>query len=207
MTLSASRQLHAFLLLLLLMASSRMALAHHVLGRPAYSLNEDSNTPPSMQVETQIGDYFVTYMVFPAFPRPNEPGRINLYARRMDNNQPFPGQVTFRVRDDNWFHSNEETLGVQPPVDNVFRQNFQFLKAGSYIVSASFEADGAPYIIDFPLRIGKPSAVGPIGLAVAAIVILLLLVNLIQRKRLVRDRIRHAHAGDKDRTRSQKQRP
>ncbi len=46
------------------------AIAHHVLGRPNYSLNEDSNTPPSMQGEVQIGDYFVTYMAFPAFPRP-----------------------------------------------------------------------------------------------------------------------------------------
>jgi len=40
--------------------------AHHVLGRPSYSLSEDSTTPPSMQVETQIGDYYVTYMAFPA---------------------------------------------------------------------------------------------------------------------------------------------
>ena len=40
----------------LLMSSE--SFAHHVLGRPAYSLNEDSNTPPSMQVETQIGDTF-----------------------------------------------------------------------------------------------------------------------------------------------------
>ena len=45
--------------------------AHHVLGRPAYSLGADSNTPPSMQIETQIGEYYVTYMAFPAFPKPN----------------------------------------------------------------------------------------------------------------------------------------
>ncbi|MCK5385761.1 MAG: hypothetical protein KAJ39_01150, partial [Gammaproteobacteria bacterium] len=54
--------------------------AHHVLGRPAYSLGADSNTPPSMQVETQIGEYYVTYMAFPAFPKPNQRGRVNLYA-------------------------------------------------------------------------------------------------------------------------------
>ena len=54
------------------------AVAHHVLGRPSYSLGEDSNTPSSLQAETQIGDYFVTYMVFPAFPKPERPGRISL---------------------------------------------------------------------------------------------------------------------------------
>jgi len=59
--------------------------AHHVLGRPAYSLNEDSNTPPSMNIETQIGDYLVTAMVYPAFPRAGESGRINLYAVHLDS--------------------------------------------------------------------------------------------------------------------------
>ncbi len=188
------KQLFLIIPLLLVTPASQ---AHHVLGRPAYSLNEDSNTPPSMQVETQIGDYFVTYMVFPAFPRPNQPGRINLYAKRMDNNKPFTGKVTFKVRDDSWFHKNEETLGVQPPIDNVYRQNFEFLQKGDYIVSATFEADGAPYIVDFPLRIGKPAAIGPIGIAVAVIIAALLGVNLIQRKRLLRARIRSAHAGNR----------
>jgi len=184
-------------LLLLLALLSLPAQAHHVLGRPAYSLNEDSNTPPSMQVETQIGDYFVTYMVFPAFPRPNQPGRINLYAKRMDNSQPFAGKITFKVRDDSWFSNNEETLGVQPPVDNVFRQNFEFLKQGDYIISATFEANGEPYVIDFPLRIGNPAVIGPLGITIAVIVIALVGVNLVQRKRLLRDRIRRAHAEDK----------
>lgn len=62
---------------------STPSLAHHVLGRPAYSLNEDSTTPPSMQIETQIGSYYVTYMVFPAFPSPNQPGRVNVYASKL----------------------------------------------------------------------------------------------------------------------------
>lgn len=186
-------RINQFSLLLLLLLLSPFTQAHHVLGRPAYSLNEDSNTPPSMQVETQIGDYYVTYMVFPAFPRPNQPGRINLYAKRIDNNQPFSGKITFKVRDDSWFHKNEETLGVQPPIDNVFRQNFEFLKKGDYIISASFTADGAPYIIDFPMRIGKPAVIGPLGMAIAIIITALVAVNLIQRKRLLRARIRRAH--------------
>ncbi|WJW74802.1 hypothetical protein QVG61_09855 [Thiohalobacter sp. IOR34] len=167
--------------------------AHHVLGRPAYSLNEDSNTPPSMQVETQIGSYFVTYMVFPAFPRPGEPGRINLYASRIDGGEPFQGEVTFKVRDDGWFSGEEELLGVQPPDDNVFRQGFVFSEAGDYIITARFEADGEPYQIDFPLRIGDPAPVGPLGIAVGVIVAVLVGVNLVQRKRALRNKIRQAH--------------
>lgn len=167
--------------------------AHHVLGRPSYSLSEDSNTPPSMQVETQIGEYYVTYMVFPAFPSPNEPGRVNLYASRIDNGDPFQGKVTFKVRDDAWFSDKEELLGVQDVDDNVFRQGFEFNKAGNYIIRAEFESGGVPYQIDFPLRIGDPSSFGPLGIAITIILFVLFGVNIAQRKKLVHAKIRSAH--------------
>jgi len=158
--------------------------AHHVLGRPSYSLGEDSNTPPSMQVETQIGDFYVTYMAFPAFPKPNEQGRVNLYASRIDNGSPFDGKVTFKVRDDSWFSKTTEILGVQDIDEVVYRQGFIFKNDGDYIITAEFESGGEPYIIDFPLRIGEPSAVGPIGITVAILIFVLLMVNILQRKRL-----------------------
>ena len=167
--------------------------AHHVLGRPAYSLNEDSNTPSSIHVETQIGDYFVTYMIFPAFPRPNEPGRINLYAKRIDDSTPFEGRVSFTVQDDTWLSSEQEQLGTQSPDDNVFRQGFVFKEAGDYIITAQFVADGEPYTIDFPLRIGAKSPVGPLAIAASIILVVLIVIKLTQRKRLLHATIRHAH--------------
>jgi len=79
-----------------------IAGAHHVLGRPSYSLNEDSNTPSAMQAEVQIGDFIVTYMVFPAFPRPHQQGRVNLYVKNKRSGAPFQGKVTFKMRDNSW---------------------------------------------------------------------------------------------------------
>ncbi|MGD9000951.1 MAG: hypothetical protein PVF75_11085 [Granulosicoccaceae bacterium] len=157
-----------------------------MLGRPSYSLGEDSNTPPSMQVETQIGDYYVTYMAFPAFPKANEQGRVNLYASRIDNGLPFVGKVTFKVRDDSWFSSAEEILGVQDIDDNVYRQGFLFREDGNYIITAEFEAGGEPYTIDFPLRIGTPAPIGPIGITVTVLIVVLLAVNILQRNRKFR---------------------
>lgn len=178
--------------------SAEMALAHHVLGRPSYSLNEDSNTPPSLQAEVEIGDYFVTYMVFPAFPKPGEPGRVNLYATRLDDGAPFQGKVTFKVRDgslQSWISArHEETLGTQPVDDNVFRQGFLFQEPGDYIITAEFESGGEPYVIDFPLRIGAPTGIGPIGVAVGAVVMVLILIALLQRRRAMIGKVRAAHA-------------
>ena len=175
------------------------AVAHHVLGRPAYSLNEDSNTPPAMQAEVQIGDYIVTYMVFPAFPRPKQPGRINLYATRIDDGTPFDGKVTFKVRYDSWrewfgFGDGGVRLGRQPPDDHVFRQGFLLDQAGDYIISAEFQADGEPYVIDFPLRIGAPSPIGPMGIAVGVLMVVLVTVSVsvVQRRRAMTGKIRGA---------------
>ena len=167
-----------------------VAFAHHVLGRPSYGLNEDSNTPPSMQVETRIGDYFVNYMVFPAFPRPNEPGRVNLYAKRVDTGEPFQGDVIFRVRNDTWFGAEEQLLGVQRPDDNVYRQRFLFHEDGDFVITAEFQAASETHVIDFPLRIGDPWPLGFIGIAAAAVVVLLAAVSILQRKRLLREKLR-----------------
>ncbi len=174
------------------------AAAHHVLGRPAYSLNEDSNTPPSMQAEVQIGDYLVTYMVFPAFPKPGQPGRINLYASRLDDGTPYQGKVTFRVRVDSWVSwlglgNKSVKLGKQLPDDNVYRQRYQFHEAGDYIVSAEFKVDGEPYTVDFPLRIGEPAPVGPIGVVAGLVMAVLLGVSLVQRRRSMSGKIRGAN--------------
>jgi len=186
------KNISQFMLLILLpLLITSEAVAHHVLGRPAYSLNEDSNTPPSMQVETQIGEYYLTYMVFPAFPKPGENGRINVYASRIDNGDTFQGEMSFSVSNDGWFiDKNEENIGTQQVYDGVFRQGFLFKEKGSYIITAKFESGGEPYVIDFPLQIGESSSMGPVGFALGTIVLALISVNVIQRKRLMREKIR-----------------
>ena len=175
------------------------AAAHHVLGRPSYGLSADSNTPPSIQAEVRIGDYMVTYMVFPAFPEPGKPGRINLYITAIGDSAPFAGKVAFKVRGDSWLArlgggANEQTIGLQAPDDNVYRQGFRFHDAGDYIITAQFQAGGEPYVIDFPLRVGKPPPIGPIGLAVGLLLIAIVTVSLIQRRRAMTGKLRGAHA-------------
>ena len=168
------------------------AYGHHVLGRPSYSLTEDSNTPSSLQQEVEVGEYLVNYMVFPAFPRPNEPGRVHLYIKRTANGEPFHGDVSFAIHEDGWFQGDEENLGVQPPDDNVFRQGFVFHDSGNYIISARFEADGETHRIDFPLRVGDPWPIGPLGVGVGMLCIVLVAGSVLGRRRLLTAKLRGA---------------
>jgi hypothetical protein len=168
------------------------AAAHHVLGRPAYSLNEDSNTPSAAQGESMIGDFLVTYMVYPAFPRPRERGRINLYLKDRRAKTSYEGKVTFRIRDNSllsrlWGDSHAARLGSQAPDDQVFRQGFVFPENGEYMLSAEFIVAGQPLKFEFPLRVGKPMPVGYIvGFGLAA----LFAFAIIYRRRAMTGKIR-----------------
>ena len=175
---------HRFIAVLIFFACALPEVnAHHVLGRPAYSLNEDSNTPPSLAIETQIGAFFVTYMVFPAFPKPEQPGRVNLYIQGIDEGDSFTGEVTFTVTDDSWFSNAEELLGTQSIDDGIYRQGFIFKQSGKYLIRAHFDAYGEPYDIDFPLQVGEISPITPLALTALVLIITLLGANLIIGKR------------------------
>lgn len=190
--------LNAFIVVIVWLAFTDYAQAHHILGRPAYSLNEDSNTPPHMQLEVVAGNYMVTGMIYPAFPRPDEQGRISYYITSSLDGTPFDGTVTFKVRNDSWkswlgVGDKEEILGTQSLDYNVFRQGFEFREKGSYIISAEFQVDGESYTIDFPLNVGAPSPWGPIGITVSVILVLLVGVTLVQRRRTMTGKIRERH--------------
>jgi hypothetical protein len=192
--------LGAIITLALCILPAKTAGAHHILGRPAYNLGEDSNTPSSLQAESQIGAFDVTTMVFPAFPQPESPGRISLYVTRVADGSLFDGVVAFTVRDDSWrawfgLGSEDLKIGAQRLDDGVFRQSFRFHAAGDYIVSAAFQADGEPHIVDFPLRVGPRSSLGPIGFAFALFAVVLLSVSVIQRRRALTGKIRSAREG------------
>jgi len=172
---------------------SSQVFAHHVLGRPSYSLNEDSNTPPSTQIEMLIGDYNINYMAFPAFPKPNEQGRINFYASHIITGKSFVGEVTFKIKNDNWFSSKETTLGVQTEDDHIYHQSFAFKNEGDYIISAEFQDNDIPYKIDFPLRVGSPTTISPLGILVGGFLLILLIANTLQRKKLTRFNTKRHH--------------
>jgi hypothetical protein len=174
------------------------ASAHHILGRPGYSLNEDSNTPPSVTIETQAGGYALTYMVFPDIPRPQSPGRINFYAAHLGSGKPYPGKVKFLARLDSWktwfgINDHMETIGVQSLDDAVFRQGVLFGPAGDYIITAEFEVDGKVHQVDFPMRVGIPDTIGPIGFAVGALFVFLIGFGFVQRRRALTGKIREHH--------------
>jgi hypothetical protein len=190
-------------LLIILMAVlpglSGGAGAHHILGRPAYNLNEDSNTPPAMQAEVMLGEYQLNYMIYPAFPRPGDGARVSLYIIGADDAVPFDGKVTFTIRELPWWSwfgdgGHEDRLGRQSPDDKVYRQGFIVPDEGNYLISAHFTGDDEPYTASFPLRVGAPPLVGPFALAVGGLLAVLILIAVVRRRKSITAKIRAARS-------------
>lgn len=186
------KSVHRWIQALLLVGAVLLAApawSHHVLGRPAYQWNEDSSTPPTMEVETQLGKYAVNVMIFPAFPKVGEESRVKLYATHLEARQPYTGPVRFSIRDDVWFGDpREEELGVQEPIDGIHRQVVFFSEEADYIVRAEFTADDEPYVVDLPVRVGAPKpALAPLA-AFGVIVAVLVAVGLKRKRRRRRPR-------------------
>lgn len=189
---------YKFFLFIALLSFSHVSLAHHVLGRPAYSLSEDSNTPPSMQAEVLAGPFLINYMAFPAFPKVNEPGRVNLYISRMDNGPLFDGEVSFSVHTNSWLKGlfgsqHQASLGTQNIDDGIYRQGFVFTEDGNYIIRANFFFEGEPFVVDFPLTIGETNY-RTIWVSVLALFsLLVVLINLKLHKKLPSFKIRQVN--------------
>jgi hypothetical protein len=64
-----------------------------------------------------------------------------------------------------------------------------FREEGDYIITAEFVADGETYTIDFPMRVGSPFPLGPLGIIIVVVILVLVGVSVLQRKRLIRARI------------------
>jgi len=176
----------------------RPAAAHHVLGRPSYGLSEDSNTPPGQQLEMTSGRYFTIFMVFPAFPQPEEPARVNLYLSHLDDGQSYDGEVAFFIRKNGWFKGEEDPLGVQAEDDKVYRQGFIVSEPGNYVIIARFESAGEQHVLEFPTRIGDAASPSAEAIAAAAVILVLLVVTLLQRRRLTRAKISSARDEARD---------
>ncbi len=186
----------SLIILTLLIGFSQInkVFSHHILGRPSYQLNEDSNTPPSLQGEAEMGEFYVTYMIYPAFPKPEEPGRISIYIKRYKNSRSFDGAVKFTARYENLFSfSNFDSLGTQRLDDSVYRQSFNFHQSGDYTIRAKFRANEEDYTLDIPLRVGAPKFIGPIGIVVGVIFALLILVSTVQYSRSMNGKTRTQH--------------
>ena len=185
-------------LLVAMLCAIQPALAHHILGRPSYGLDADTTETSSIELDSEIGDYNATFMLYPSLPEPGDHGRINLFIAHVPGAADPDGPIAFSIRRDGWLASigirrGEREIGRQVPDDRVYRQAMTIPEEGHYVIVADFRAGGKPYQFSFPVQIGEPPVAGPAEIGAVAVVLALLVSSVAMRRRVMTGKLRSNH--------------
>jgi len=161
---------------------------HFARGLPSFGL--DANSRISKQkINTQTGDYFVSFVSVPAFFQPGQSGQLDIFVKNIGNLKPFKGKISLHAYKDWTFARKIQLLGTQTVTNGHFMVNHTFSKAGNYTLEAKFGTGSQLLRLEFPLRVGQPVHLGPLFLSIVIIFVSLLGVNLIQNFRIRKGQI------------------
>lgn len=182
------------LLVAMLAASSLVvpvepALAHHILGIPHYAYDERYPQVPILTYLVNAGPNEVKMTGYPGRPQPGEQCFLNVYIRGLEDGEPFNGGVSLEVIRDRMLGSDPVIYGpVQAKLEEaVYKFYPRFDAEANYIVRITYEAEGAPWIIDLPMVVGEPGSPGlvlaGVGVGLAAFLILMRAFRIKRRRR------------------------
>ncbi len=173
-------------------AAPRPALAHHIMGVPHYSYDENYPQAPVLKLVDTVGDWQLQLTGYPGNPVPGEPTELHVYVVRELDRAVYDLPVSVTIRQQHLGGSRETIFG---PADarrseNVFKFYPTYPEEGHYEVTIGFE-DGAEGIstLTFPLVVGEPGSPWvPVALFGGGLVLLLLVVRAIKIKQARRAR-------------------
>ncbi len=188
-TLKAARHATTVTLALaLLLGSAAPASAHHILGIPHYSYEEDYPQTPVLTFAVEAGPYDVKVTGYPGELEAGDQCSLYVYVKDRESGLPYDGEVTALVRRKGMLTAGEVIYGpITVALDeSVYKFYPRFEREAEYMAEVSFGEAGHPWIIDLPMVVGEPSSPwAPIvGAAGAALVFAVgLRAALIKRRR------------------------
>lgn len=145
---------------IILSLSPRGSAAHHILGIPHYAYDERYPQVPVLTFKTIAGPHEVEMTGYPGRPAPGEQCFLNVYIRRLDDGASFGGVVSLEVLRDRMVGSDPSVYGPAQAglEEGVFKFYPRFEAESNYTIRISFEAEGAPWVIELPMVVGEPGS-------------------------------------------------
>jgi hypothetical protein len=174
------RSWRALLLILLALFFAAPAAAHHILGIPHYSYDEDYPQTPVLTYQVEAGSYDVKMTGYPGRPAPGDRCSLHLYIHRKSTGELLNVPVTMTVTRDRMFLDDPVVYGPMTAEleERVYKFHPRFEEEADYLVRVEFEADGAPWMIDLPMVVGEPgSPLVVLGASLGAIVMFLVSIR------------------------------
>jgi len=167
------------------------AHAHHILGVPHYSYDEDYPQTPVLTYRVDTGRYDVKMTGYPGKPEPGQRCSLHLYIRHNETGSLLDARVKMTVTRQRFLLSDPVIYGpMQAELDErIYKFHPHFDLEGEYLVSVEFEAEGEPWRVDVPLVVGEPrSPVVVLGVSLSGLVLFVLIARALRIKRARRAR-------------------
>lgn len=180
------RRIASFALGLLLLFAPTAANAHHILGVPHYSYDEDYPQTPVLTYRVDAGEYDVKMTGYPGKVEPGQRCSLHLYIHHRVSGKLFDAPVTMTVTRDRLFMTDPVIYGPMPARldERIYKFHPHFEDEGEYRVMVEFEAAGAPWSIEMPLVVGEPrSPIVALGVSAWGLGLFVLVVRAIKIKR------------------------
>jgi len=169
----------------LMLGLPRSAVAHHILGIPHYSYDEDYPQTPVLTMQAEAGPYEIRMTAYPGVPTPGEPCYLNTYIRNRDSDMPYDGPVSLTVTRDRVFGPDPIVYGPTAAElsEAVYKFYPTFPVEASYTASLQLDVEGETWTVAVPVTVGEPvSPWGPLALAFAGLVLIGLVVRALRIK-------------------------
>ncbi len=160
------------------------ASAHHILGIPHYSYDEQYPQAPVITYLVDAGPLEVRMTGYPGKPEPGERCALNVYIQRKDDGSLFEGKVTGSALRKNFVKDSVVYGPVEAELeDAVYKFYPHFEHEANYLFRVEFETEDAPWIIDLPMVAGEPgSPWAVLGGTLGGVVLFLIVIRAIRIK-------------------------
>lgn len=189
-------------MVLILFCFVAIADAHHIMGIPHYAYDEQYPQTPVLTYKVQAGRYQVRMTGYPGKPKPGESCALSVYITRVKDKEPFQGQVTLTIKEDQVFGEDKVIYGPKEALweSGVYKWTPIFHNESNYVARIHFDADGAPWDIDLPMVAGQPGNPWTVILTVFGSVVAFLVITRAIRIKLARQEKQKMRLQEKEAT-------
>ena len=159
--------------------------AHHILGIPHYSYDEDYPQTPVLTYRVDMGPHEIKMTGYPGKPLPGEQCTLHVYIKNLKDDSLFDGPVEMTVMQDKMIGADPIVYGpVEARLEeSIYKFYPLFKEESNYLVRISYHAEGVPMIIDLPIVAGEPgSPLALLGSIVVGVIIFLVVVRAVRIK-------------------------
>ena len=169
------------------MTTAFPVFAPGVLAKENRPMAAESMDAALNRVETNIGDYHISFTSTPSLVKPNQRGQINLQIKPVNGAEKMTGNVTFKLRESGLFLQPMNVLGVKAPLDNEYQQSVLLQQSDRYVVTAEFFIKDEFYSLDFPLQVGAlpNSRFKAIAISVTVILFIAFVIGQLNRWKML----------------------